>query len=277
MLLLGSSLATLCCCVKTKSVCWKAKQIIRLVLIVIVLSICARAASDAPRRKPRRSRSACWCSPRRRASATTRSPPAWRRSSGSPPGTPFRGYDERRGSVHHALTAALRRRDVPLDDRHADQGCANSAPLLCRTSAEAAATSASTPPPTPAATGPGTSGSSARASSATTPGSPHAPSDRRPRDRRHPRAPEPVGRARTSGTSSARRPAAHVLAAPRRVASARLVSPLRWRPLGVHRDGSYEGVLRRASLLGAPARRDRDGRRPREVRLCGLSASRARA
>ena len=34
-----------------------------------------------------------------------------------------------------------------------------------------------------------------------------------------------------------------------------VVSRLRWRPLGVHRDGTYEGVVRRASLLGAPARR----------------------
>ena len=51
--------------------------------------------------------------------------------------------------------------------------------------------------------------------------------------------------------------------APRRSASAGVVSPLRWRPLGVHRDGSYEGVLRRAALRRPPARSDRDGCRPR--------------
>ena len=56
-------------------------------------------------------------------------------------------------------------------------------------------------------------------------------------------------------------------------ASARLVPPLRWRPLGVHRDGSYEGVLRRAPLPRPPAGCDRDGRGPREVRLCALDAS----
>ncbi len=58
---------------------------------------------------------------------------------------------------------------------------------------------------------------------------------------------------------------AHVLATrrTRRRPSDRVVPPLRWRPLGVHRDGSYDGVLRRAALRRPPARSDRDGRRTR--------------
>ena len=96
-------------------------------------------------------------------------------------------------------------------------------------------------------------------------------------DRRDPRPPGPVGTHRRV-VRVPLGPAARARArAPRRGASARLVPPLRWRPLGVHRDGTYQGVLRRAALRRPPARGDRDGRRPREVRLCAVSVSRARA
>ena len=70
---------------------------------------------------------------------------------------------------------------------------------------------------------------------------------------------------------------AHVLAATRRVASAGLVPPLRWRPLGVHRNGSYEGVLRRAAVRPTSPRSDRDGGGTGEVRLCAAERVLARA
>ena len=142
----------------------------------------------------------------------------------------------------------------------------------------AAATSASTPPPTRAATGRGTSAWSARASSAMTPASPSAPSPSRTATRPRPAASRPPGRAPTSGTSSAPRRRAHVLA------QLDETRPLAW----CHR---YDGGRSVYTAMGhtkasyaeprfvrPPARRDRDGRRPREVRLCALTAcSRARA
>ena len=59
-----------------------------------------------------------------------------------------------------------------------------------------------------------------------------------------------------------------------RIASARLVPRLRWRPFRVHGDGTYARVILGGPLPRAPLRGDRDGGRPREVRLCAVSGSR---
>ena len=223
-----------------------------LLLIAVVLS--GRVRRAAPRPRLSRSPSGRSCSPRRRASATTRSPPAWRRSErlGRAPRL-LGGYDRATpaGSPPRALDA-LRRRDLPLHDRHPDQARANS-------SARSSATSAD---------GGGYVGVHAASDTRGDwpwyerlvgarfkrhdPGIVRADACRSPTAAPPPRAASRTrGRAPTSGTSSApTRRRVHVLAAPRRDASARVVPPLRWRPLGVHRDGSYEGVLRRASLLG---------------------------
>ena len=124
---------------------------------------------------------------------------------------------------------------------------------------------------TRAATGRGTSAWSARASRHDPGASEQGGPRHRPRHGGHAR---PTGELERTDEwyefRSDPRGRVHVLARARRVASAGLVPPLRWRPLGVHRDGTYQGVLRRAALRPAPARSDRDGRRPREVRLCAV-------
>ena len=131
-----------------------------------------RRAAPRPRLSPRPS--GRWCSPRRRASATTRSPPGSRRSGGSPPGMPF-GWIRRAtpaGSPPAHCGATTSSSSSPPPARRSRMH--DSAPPSSHTSAEAAATSASTPRRTRAATGPGTSAWSARASSATTAASPAA-------------------------------------------------------------------------------------------------------
>ena len=197
--------------VKIKSVRWKAKQTFGLGLIVLLAGVAAAPTVAAARRA--RSASGHWSSPRRRASGTTRSPRAWRRSGGSAAATPFDvDTTANAGRFTHRDPGALRRRDLPPDHRHADPLAARSAPPSSASSAAAAATSACTPPRTRAATGRGTSGWSARASSATTRGSRDAPcksSTAAPPPRAACRRP---GRAPTSGTSSAPPRRAHVLA-----------------------------------------------------------------
>ena len=149
---------------------------------------------------------------------------------------------------------------------------ARNARVRASTSAAAAATSASTRPPTPAAAGRGTSGSSATRFTRHDPGMSERAVNVVDRGTAATRG-LPAAWARTDEWYEFRSAAERARArSTRRVASAGLVPPLRWRPLGVHRNGSYEGVLRRASVRpaicsarsrwrraarGSPVRRDR--------------------
>ena len=266
--------------VKTKSVSWQAKQIFRLVTHVRSrapsLSALACGGDGATATAGAEAASGRWCSPRRRASGTPRSPTGVARDPSARPRPWLHGgYDRgRRRRFTPTRTGALRRRDLPVDHRHADRKRARNGARSSATSARGGGFVGVHAASDTRGTGPGTSGSSARASSATTPASPREPCrSRTARQRRDARP--------------ARRVDAHrrVVRVPHRStpARARAGEPRRTRPLAwCHRYdggrsvytamGHTKASFAEPRFLAPPARRDRDGRRPREVRLCALSA-----
>ena len=269
--------------VKTKSVRWKAKQIFRLGAscaacaraVVTLASACGSEAATARRQ----SASGRWCSRRRPASGTTRSPTACAaiRRLGREPRALTVDTTGDAARFTHAAPGALRRRDLPLDDRHADRQRARSSGRSSATSAPAAATSACTPPRTRAGTGRGTSGLvGARFKR-------HDPGDSA-RDRAR-RGPRHGGDARPARRLGAHRRVVRVPLATRARActcswratrrTMRVRSPGATATMAAARCTPRWVIRRRPSpsraFLAPPARRDRDGRRPREVRLCALS------
>ena len=272
--------------VKTKSVRWKAKQIFRLGAFQCFecsvwpspLTLASACGSEA-RTADRRAASACWCSRRRRASGTTRSPTACARSSGSADARVSRWIRPRTRAGSPRGPRALRRRR-------------SSSPPPARRSQNAAQQRAFE--------------RYIRAGGGYR---------RRPRRLRHARdwpwyerlvgarfkrhAP---GTARARARGGPRRSAATKRPARRVDAHRRVVRvPTATRARHVHVLATLDETLRSpgvtATMAAArctprwvirrsptpsralprpPARRDRDGRRPREVRLCALSA-RARA
>ena len=170
--------------------------------------LCEVHARDHDRHGHRRGRPAptrsrtCSSSPRRPASATTRSTRASPRSRRSARPTTSRSTaTEDAAAFTDRQPRAVRRRGLPLHHRRRAQRRA-AGRVRGLHPGPAAASSASTRPPTPSTRGPGTARCSAATSATTRPEPPAATVDIRTPTSPPPRAFRPTGRASTSGTTS---------------------------------------------------------------------------